>query len=83
MTEAFTGDRISYTTRDHLTTPRFVTWVFDKSAPALSGLQITEFGVFHTSGVSTGSLFNREGFPAITFDGGQELQIEISFEAFV
>lgn len=80
--EMFTGDRIQYTTRDHVTNPRFVTWVFDKSAPQLSGLQVSEFGIFHTSGIATGSLWNRESFPPITFDGTQELQVELQFEVY-
>lgn len=81
--EMFTGDRVDYTTRDHLTNARRVTWTWDRSSTNLSGTNVREFGVFHTSGIATGSLWNREGFAPITFDGSSELQIEITFEVFV
>lgn len=48
----------------------------------MSGISLTEFGLFdQASGTGfPGSLWQREGFGAITFDGTNELQILTSIE---
>ena len=54
----------------------------DYSSTQLSGLSITEFGLFDTGSVTgyTGSTWQREVFSEIEFDGSNELQILSSIE---
>lgn len=80
--EFFSGtQRADFTTRDS-STQREVSIIFDFSAGTMSGTFLAEFGTFADSGVNTGSLFLREGFSPITFDGNNELQIQIIYEVF-
>lgn len=67
----------AYTSRD-ISTIKEVTYTADFGANIMSGLSLREFGV-KTSG---GTLFNREGFSAVTFDGTTELQIQVTFQHF-
>ena len=55
-------------------------FVSDWNAVELSGLDFTEFGVFSFSGADTGSCWNREGFPAVNFDGTVELQVQTTYK---
>ncbi len=59
-----------------------ILFITDFTATAMSGLDMREFGVFSFSADNTGSNWNREGFTAITFDGTNELALEISFQIF-
>lgn len=74
VTEA-TGAAFTSTT---LTTAQQVTWIADYSAGTMSGIELTEFGV-KISGLN---VWNREGFAAISFDGSNELQIQVTFQTF-
>ena len=47
----------------------------DFNTVEMSGTIFTEFGLFATSGLSTGSLWQRESVADIEFDGTNELQI--------
>lgn len=73
----------TFTTTDMATQKQF-TMTSDFGANTLSGLNMREFGVI-TSGITLASgltLWNIEGFTAITFDGTTESQIEVVFETF-
>jgi hypothetical protein len=76
------GNRIRFTSRDS-SIEREVTWTFDYSSVAISGTtNITEFGLFPSGPTATGSLWVREGFNGINFDGTAELQIQITAQIF-
>ena len=75
------GSRADFTTRD-ITTVKEVEWVFDFSSVTMSGINLKEFGLFDNQAVGSGTMWCREGFDTITFDGTNELQIQITFEVF-
>jgi len=52
-----------------------ITYTANWNSVAISGTSLTEFGIFTPA--SAGSLWDREGFGAISFDGTNELQIEL------
>ena len=54
----------------------------DFSSTQLSGLIVSEFGLFQSGAVDTGSLWQREGFGSLVFDGTNELQIITTLEVF-
>ena len=70
--------RVNAFTSRTISTQKEVTFLADFSATQMSGLNLREFGVR----ISGGTLFNREGFAAINFDGSNEAQIEVTFECF-
>ena len=76
-----TGTRADFTTRD-VSTAKQIEWVYDISSVSMSGLDLTEFGVFDTSTAVSGTMWEREGFSSIEFDGTNELQVQINFEIF-
>jgi len=62
------------------TTSRKVGFQADFNSITMSGVKLTEFGlfisgIFGTSTDGAGSVWAREAFPAITFDGTNELQV--------
>ena len=71
------GSRADYSDRD-ATIQKQVTWTYDFNSIQMSGLDLTEFGQY--SGSLTGSVFMRESFPAIEFDGTNELQVQITLK---
>ncbi len=80
-----TGERIDFTTRN-ASTAQEVTYTWDVNSIAASGTWgLREFGVFSTSSPATaagGSLWIREGFAAVTFDGTTELQIQLTLQVY-
>ena len=56
---------------------KVVTYIGDFSSTAISGLDVSEFGLFNA--VSNGSIFNREVISNLSFSGDRELQIQTSF----
>ena|SRR3990167_8077437 len=74
------SDRVSFTTRD-IATQKEVTWTWDKSSTAMSGIVLSEFGTVSVSG-GADKLWMEEGFVGITFDGTNELQVQISKKIF-
>ena len=70
-----TGARAAITGSPDFTTARKVTFTGDYNSTQMSGIALTEFGLFASGAVSTGSLWLREGFPSVTFDGSLELQL--------
>ena len=59
-----------------------ITFIFDISSVAMSGINLREFGIGNTNTVGNNDLWMREGFPSITFDGSNELEIEVTFQTF-
>jgi len=59
-----------------------VKYTGDWNSSEMSGIQLTEFGMVPSGGGLTGSIWSRAYFPAITFDGTNELRIEESWEVF-
>ena len=59
-------------------TQKEITYTADWGASAISGTVLREFGVFSPS--SGGTPWNREGFTGVTFDGTNELQIQITYQ---
>jgi hypothetical protein len=74
------GSRVIWSTRDISTTQQ-VAFQFDFSAITMSGLTLREFGVGTTLGTS-GNLWERESLNDVSFDGTQELQLQITWEIF-
>ena len=65
-------------------TEREVSMQSDFNTVEMSGLTLTEFAAFPTSGAGTGSAFNVENFAGagVEFDGTNELQIQIIYQTF-
>ena len=59
-----------------------VTMIFDLSSVQMSGVNLREFGVGGVTTKGTQDLWMREGFPSVTFDGSNELEIVITFQTF-
>lgn len=75
-----TGARIVFTTKDFSSLGSFTFSTFYNSF-ALSGATITEFASF--VGSEGGSCWTRDNFtPGITFDGQQEMEIDVTINAF-
>src|SRR3990167_237108 len=51
------------------------TFTGDRSALQMSGIALREFGIYASGPALVGSIWAREGFAAITFDGSSELRI--------
>lgn len=68
--------RVGMTSYD-VSVNKIVTYVADFSSTAISGLDVSEFGMFNAS--SAGSIFNRQVITNLVFQGDRELQIQTSF----
>lgn len=75
------GTRIGPTTIDN-STQKEVSYTIDYDSLKMSGLGLTEFGMFTESAANAGSLWNREGFSIVTFDGTNELQVQLTYKVF-
>jgi len=64
------------------TTVSKVTWVTDFDSVTMSGIILREFGFFNNATLGSGDMFNRESVADVTFDGTNELQVELEFEVF-
>jgi len=76
---AYHVDRQAFSAVD-ITSARFITMTSTWSAVDMSGIGLTEFGIFNTG--SSDKCYNREGFAAIEFDGTIELSIDTTFEIY-
>ena len=63
-------------------TPRFVDYITTFAAADISGLAFREFGIFSSGATTSGTMWNREGFAAINFDGTAELQVSVEVEVW-
>lgn len=64
----------------NFTEARKVQFQADFNTVEMSGTFLREFGAFTESGTGTGSLWQRESFPEIEFDGTNELQVLTTFQ---
>jgi len=64
------------------TTNRKVSFQGDFNSVQMSGLHLTEFGLFNIGSADTltGSTWQREGFGSVVFNGTNELQITTTLE---
>jgi len=74
------GSRMVITNGPNYSTARKVTFQGDFNSVQMSGIQLTEFGLFASGASQTGSTWQREAFSSITFDGTNELQIVTTLE---
>ena len=70
-------DRMPFTNPINYSGAQEISFQADWNSVQASGKKLTEFGVFTTGADLAGSLWHREGFATTTFDGSNELQIEI------
>lgn len=75
-----TGTRVVITGSPNFATARKVTFLGDFNSTTMSGVLLTEFGLFASGASRVGSVWAREGFPSITFDGTNELQLSYALE---
>ena len=75
-------DRVAVTGSPDFGESRKITLQGDFNSLQMSGITLTEFGLFNeASGTGfPGSIWLREGFGSIVFDGTNELQISTSLE---
>ena len=59
-----------------------VSWVTDFDSVTMSGIILREFGFFNNATAGSGDMFNREIIADVTFDGTNELQVDLQFEVF-
>lgn len=72
-------DRVLVSTTD-TSVAREVTWTGDVNSITMSGRMLTEIGMFNVA--AGGTIWNREAFGSIIFDGTNELQVQITFQIF-
>lgn len=74
VTRSLVGSRTTATANE-------VTYTTDFSSVTMSGIKLMEFAIFG-SGAALGSvnMWNREGFGSLTFDGTNELQVQVTFK---
>ena len=79
LTEA---NRTDITGTPDFTTNRAVSFQADLNSVQMSGIALSEFGLFHTGSTTgfTGSIWQREVFGSLAFDGTNELQIVSTIE---
>ena len=68
-----------YRTSVDTTTANEMLIIADWNSVEMSGIALSEFGTFTESVSNTGSLWNREQFTAVTFDGTNDLQVQLTF----
>ena len=72
--------RVIQTGSPNFAVSRKVQFQGDFNSVTMSGLTLTEFGLFASGAVNTGSSQFREAFGSIIFDGTAELQILTTLE---
>ena len=51
-----------------------ITFTGDRTSIQMSGISLREFGLYSSGAAVTGSIWAREGFASVTFDGTNELR---------
>jgi hypothetical protein len=74
------AQRTDFTSRD-ISTSQQMDFTFDFSSVTMSGINLREFGIGGSQAKSTNDLWLREAFDAITFDGTNELQLQITLRS--
>lgn len=75
------SSRVLWSSRD-LSVNQQLTIIFDRDSVTMSGVLLTEFGIGGTITKGANDLWAREAFPSITFDGTNELEVQITFQTF-
>ena len=77
-------ERNAITGSPNFATTQKVAFQGDFSATQMSGTDLTEFGLFNVGSATgfPGSVWQREAFGSIPFDGTNELQVEETWEIF-
>ena len=75
------GVRVAITGSPNFQTTRKVTFLGDYNSTVISGLPLTEFGLFTSGTQNIGSTWFREAFSSVIFDGTNELQLSTTIEA--
>jgi len=70
----YSAQRVQYTVRNGSTAGQ-VEWTYDKGSTSLSGLTLTNFGMFNTS--TGGTIWDIHTLGSIAFDGTVEVQFSI------
>jgi len=70
------ASRRDFTTRS-ITTAAQVSFTYDYGSTTMSGLDLREFGVGGSQAKGTNDLWIREAFAPVTFDGSNELQLQV------
>lgn len=76
-------DRIAKTGSTDFTTPQKLIFTYDRNSVQMSGTLLTEWAV-HTGspGSANDKAWQVENFAAVTFDGTNELQLEITWQVY-
>lgn len=74
-------DRNVFTSTSFATARKF-NFVADFNSIEISGTNLREFGVVASGAAGTGSVWQREGFANIAFDGTNELKVDITWEQY-
>lgn len=69
-------------TSTDVSTTKKVKFIGDWNSIEMSGLSLAEFGMTTSGAGLTGSIWSRISFPAINFDGTNELRIEELWEVY-
>ncbi len=71
-----------YTTRD-ISTQMQTLYIFDYSSVTMSGINFREFGLRTSGGgLGSGTYFSIDNTSPITYDGSNELQIQITYQVY-
>jgi hypothetical protein len=71
-----------YTTRD-MSTSTEANWTYDFSSVTMSGLAFKEFGLRTSGGgLGSGNFFNVDNVTSLTYDGTNELQIQLTYKIY-
>ena len=73
-------NRVEITGSPDFTGVRTVTFQADFNSVQMSGIHLTEFGLFSAASGAGGSVWLREGFGSLVFDGTNELQITTALQ---
>lgn len=74
-------DRNAPTSINTSTTNKII-YTTDFNSVEMSGIDLREIGMFTESAASTGSCWDKEGFGAVTFDGTNELQVQLTYNIY-
>ena len=59
-----------------------VVYTADWNSVQMSGIGISELASFTESGTTIGSCWSRENFDTVSFDGTNELQVQVTFQSY-
>jgi len=75
-----TGLKTAITGSPDFTFARKVTFIGNFNSVQMSGVQLAEYGLFASGTAGVGSIWFRESFSHLTFDGTNELELSATIE---